>query len=144
MESARCKRVREHGHAVLGWPVWQLPRWLVAYIGFITAVYVSAIIVALTAGPAPGSLRNLWLCGALFLCMALTVELTKRAGENAGLIKDVYGVWQLPLAILLPPVYVLMAPIFQFTLTQLRIRRVPLHRRALSTAVVGLSYAAAS
>jgi diguanylate cyclase (GGDEF)-like protein len=144
MRPEHCKRVREHPHAVRRWPVWQLPRWLVAFIAAVTAVYGGAIAVALVAGPPPGSLRNLGLYASLLFCMALTVELTKRTGENAGLIKDVHGVWQLPLAILLPPVYVLMAPIFQFTLTQLRIRRVPLHRRVFSTAVVGLSYGGAS
>jgi len=72
------------------------------------------------------------------------VELTKRAGENAGVIKDVYGVWELPLAILLPPLYALVAPILRFTLTQLRIRRVPLHRRVFSAALMGLSNASAS
>jgi diguanylate cyclase (GGDEF)-like protein len=72
------------------------------------------------------------------------VELTKRAGENTGLIKDVYAVWELPVAILLPVVYALVIPIFRLALTQWRIRRVPLHRRVFSAAVVGLSYASAS
>jgi diguanylate cyclase (GGDEF)-like protein len=72
------------------------------------------------------------------------VEMTKRLGENAGLIKDVYTVWELPLAILLPPVYALVAPILRFTLTQLRIRRIPLHRRVFSAAVVGLANGSAS
>ncbi len=44
------------------------------------------------------------------------MELTKRSGENAGVIKDVYAVWELPIAILLPPVYALLAPILQYTL----------------------------
>jgi diguanylate cyclase (GGDEF)-like protein len=144
MGSERCKRVREHRRAVSGWPVWQLRPWLVAFIGLVTAVYAAAIAVAVVAEPWPGPLRNLWLFGALLLCTTLTVELTKRTGENAGLIKDVYGVWELPLAILLPPVYALVAPIFRFTLTQLRIRRIPLHRRVFSAAVLGLSNASAS
>jgi diguanylate cyclase (GGDEF)-like protein len=144
MGPERCKRVREHRRAVSGWPLWQLRPWLVAYIGLITTVYVAAIAVAAAVEPWPEPLGNLWLFGALLLCNALTVELTKRAGENAGVIKDVYGVWELPLAILLPPVFALVAPIFRFTLTQLRIRRVPLHRRVFSAAVMGLSNASAS
>ena len=144
MSSERCKRVWEHARAARKWPLWRLPRWLVAFIGLVTAVYVIAIAVAIAVGSGPESLRNLWLFGALLIGMALTVELTKRAGENAGLIKDVYGVWELPIAILLPPVYGLVAPVFQFTLTQLRIRRVPLHRRVFSAAVLGLSNASAS
>ena len=144
MGSDRCKRVREHGGAVSGWPIWQLRPWLVAFIGLVTAVYVAAIAVAVVAEPWAEPWHNLWLFGALLLCTALTVEMTKRLGENAGLIKDVYTVWELPLAILLPPVYALVAPIFRFTLTQLRIRRIPLHRRVFSAAVVGLSNVSAS
>jgi diguanylate cyclase (GGDEF)-like protein len=144
MGPERCKRVREHRRAVSGWPIWQLRPWLVAYIGLITAVYAAAIAVTAAVEPWPEPWHNLWLFGALLLCTALTVELTKRTGENAGLIKDVYGVWELPLAILLPPVFTLVAPIFRFTLTQLRIRPVPLHRRVFSAAVMGLSNASAS
>jgi diguanylate cyclase (GGDEF)-like protein len=144
MGSEHCRRVRAHVVAVSGWPVWRLPPWLVAFIGLVTAAYVVAIAVAIALAPWPEPWRNLWLFGALLLCSALTVELTKRTGENAGMIKDVYGVWELPLAILLPPVYALVAPIFRFTLTQLRIRPVPLHRRVFSAAVMGLSNASAS
>jgi diguanylate cyclase (GGDEF)-like protein len=144
MGSQRCKRVREHVRAVSGWPIWQLRPWLVAFIGLVTAVYVAAIAVAVVVEPWPQPWHNLWLFGALLLCTALTVERTKRLGENAGLIKDVYTVWELPLAILLPPVYALAAPIFRFTLTQLRIRRIPLHRRVFSAAVVGLANGSAS
>ena len=144
MRSKRRKRVREHKPAVLRWPIWQLPRWLVAFIIAVTAVYVAAIGVALMAVPQHDLLHNLLLCGALLLCTAATVELTKRVGENAGVIKDVYGVWELPAAVLLPPVYALVMPIFRFTLTQMRIRRVPLHRRVYSAAVLGLSNASAS
>lgn len=144
MGSEHRKRVREHGRAMPAWPILQLRPWLVGYIGLVTAVYAAAIAAAVIAEPSPESWRNLGLCAALLLCAALTVELTKRIGENAGLIKDVYTVWELPLAILLPPVYCLMAPILRFTLTQVRIRRIPLHRRVFSAAVVGLSNASAS
>ena len=144
MSSGRCKRVHLHAGAAREWPLWQLPRWLVGYIAATTVAYLLAIAFAAAAEPGLDSLRNLWLCGALLLCTTLTVELTKRSGENAGLIKDVYAVWELPVAILLPPIYALLVPAFRFTLTQLRIRRVPLHRRIFSTAVIGLSYASAS
>src|SRR5215469_13645535 len=118
MGSEHCKRVREHVRAASGWPVWRLRPWLVAFIGLVTAAYVVAIAVAVALAPWPESWRNLWLFGALLLCTTLTVELTKRTGESAGVIKDVYTVWELPLAILLPPVYALVATIFRFTLTQ--------------------------
>ena len=144
MGSERCKRVREHARAVPGWPIWQLRPWLVGFIGLVIAAYVAAIATAIVLEPWPQPWHNLWLFGALLLCTALTVEMTKRLGENAGLIKDVYTVWELPLAILLPPVYALVAPILRFTLTQLRIRRIPLYRRVFSAAVVGLANGCAS
>jgi diguanylate cyclase (GGDEF)-like protein len=144
MGAERSKPVRERPRAVWGWPIWQLRPWLLSYITLVTAVYVAAVAVAVAAAPWPGPWHDLWLFGVLLLCSALTVELTKRAGENAGMIKDVYGVWELPLAILLPPVFTLVAPIFRLTLTQVRIRPVPLHRRVFSAAVMGLSNASAS
>jgi diguanylate cyclase (GGDEF)-like protein len=144
MSSERCKRVREHQHAALRWPVWQLPRWLVAFICAVSTIYAAAIAVAVMAAPESEPLRNLGLFAGLLVCTAATVELTKRAGENAGVIKDVYTVWELPIVILLPPAYALVMPIFRFTFTQWRIRRVPLYRRVFSTAVIGLSLGCAS
>ena len=135
-------RARAQLAAVRAWPLWELPRWLVAFIIVVTAGYALAIAVAARAvtfsGPA------LLLLGALLACTAATVELTKRAGENSGLARDVYAVWELPLAVLLPPVYVLCVPIFRFGLIQLRVRRSPLHKRVFSAAMVGLSFGAAS
>lgn len=132
----RCVR------AMKAWPIWELPRWLVVYIVAITAADVVAISTAL--GAAPISIRDLLLCGALMACTAATVELTKRAGEHAGWTKDVYAVWELPIAILLPVVFALVIPIFRLALTQWRIRRVAIHRRIFSAAAVGLSYGSAS
>ena len=141
-----CKRVhlstRLHRSAIRAWPFWELPRRVVIFISAVTAIYVTVIGFAVATTPLV--LRDLLLCGALMLCTAATVELTRRAGENAGVIRDVYAVWELPLAILLPPVYALVVPAFRFALTQYRIRRVPLYRRVFSSAGVGLSYACAS
>ena len=60
------------------------------------------------------------------------------------MIKDVQGVWELPVAILLPPLYALIAPITRIALMQWRVRRAPPYRRVFSCASIGLSYGAAS
>jgi len=135
-------RVRFGLQAVRAWPVWELPRWAVVFIVSVMAVYLGAMTAA--AVVAQASLADLGLFGGLLVCIAATVELTKRAGENAGVIKDVYAVWDLPIAILLPPVFAMLAPLIQYGLVQLRIRRIPPHRRAFSIAAVGLSYGAVS
>jgi diguanylate cyclase (GGDEF)-like protein len=125
-----------------GWPVWQLPRWLAACVTAVIAVYVAVAAGALASTPVrPGDLR---LCAVFVGCGAASVELTRRAGEREGLVRDVYAIWDLPAAVLLPPLYALVIPLPRAVLTEWRIRRTSLHRRAYSTAAYGLAYAAAS
>jgi diguanylate cyclase (GGDEF)-like protein len=88
--------------------------------------------------------HDMLLFALLMGCTAVSVELSRKAGEKGGVIKDVHGVWQLPIAILLPPLYTLIAPISRIVLMQLRVRRAPLYRRVFSFASLGLSYGAAS
>lgn len=128
--------------AVSRWPLWGLPRWLrVTVIGVVAAYFCAiAAALALTSFHA-GQLR---LFVVLVMCSAVAVELTRRMGEPGRVDRDVYAIWDLPAALLLPPLYVLLVPIPRMVLTQLRIRRALLHRRAYSAAAVGLAYAAAS
>lgn len=139
MRLAPRERVRDR---VRAWPVWEHPRWLIVFIGAVVTAYVAAVVMA--AGTAPLSAHDLALFGALLLCSATTVELTRRAGENAGMTSDVYAVWELPVAILLPLVYALTVPILRVGLSQWRIRSTRLHKRVYTTSVIGLSYGAAS
>jgi diguanylate cyclase (GGDEF)-like protein len=125
-----------------GWPVWQLPRWLAACVTAVIAAYAAAVAGALATTPVrPGDLR---LCAVFAGCGAASVELTRRAGEREGLAQDVYAIWDLPTAVLLPPLYALVIPLPRAVLTEWRIRRTLPHRRAYSTAAEGLSCAAAS
>ena len=125
-----------------GWPVWQLPRWLAACVTAVIAAYAAAVAWALASEPVrPSDLR---LCAVFVGCGAASVELTRRAGEREGLARDVYAIWDLPVAVLLPPLYALVIPLPRALLTEWRIRRTLLHRRAYSTAAPCLAYAAAS
>ena len=125
-----------------GWPVWQLPRWLAACVTAVIATYAAAAAAALASTPVrPGDLR---LCAVFVGCGVASVELTRRAGEREGLTRDLYIIWDLAAAVLLPPLYALVIPLPRAVLTEWRIRRTLLHRRAYSTAAHGLSNAAAS
>jgi hypothetical protein len=125
-----------------GWPVWQLPRWLAACIIAVITAYAAAVAGALSSTPMrPGDLR---LCAVFVGYGAASVELTRRAGEREGLARDVYAIWDLSVAVLLPPLYALVIPLPRAVLTEWRIRRTLLYRRAYSTAAHGLAYAAAS
>jgi diguanylate cyclase (GGDEF)-like protein len=128
--------------AARDWSIWSLPRWLVVFVAAVVAADLAAIGVA--ASMAVYSERDLALFGLLLGCTAAAVEITSRAGVQGGLVKDVQGVWELPVAILLPPFYALVIPIARVALTQWRIRNSLLHRRVFTAAAVGLAYGAAS
>ena len=94
--------------AVRSWPLWSLPRWLVVFVLAIIAADLAAIGAAASFTAITKS--NLALFGLLLGCTAASVELTRKSGEQGGVIKDVHGVWELPAAILLPPLYALLIP----------------------------------
>jgi diguanylate cyclase (GGDEF)-like protein len=137
----RTSWVRRRFLAVATWPVWTLPRWLSAFIVFVVAADAALLAAAMITV----SIRahDLVLFFALLACSAATVELTRRASENTGFVKDVHAVWELPVAILLPLAFVPIAPVVRHALTQWRIRRAPWHRRVFTSAAIGLSYFAA-
>src|SRR6516165_7742395 len=87
--------------AIGSWPLWSLSHWLLAYVLAIDAAAMAAIVIA--ASVTPITEHDLALFGLLLGCTALAVELTRKAGEQGGHIRDVQGVWELPVAILLPP-----------------------------------------
>jgi diguanylate cyclase (GGDEF)-like protein len=136
------RRIQRWLTAVNGWPVWSLPRWLSVFVLTVIAVDVAAIGIAASRTTVTG--HDLALFGLLLACTAFAVELSRKAGEQGGMIKDVQGVWELPVAILLPPLFALIAPIVRIALTQYRVRRAPTYRRVFSGASLGLSYGAAS
>jgi diguanylate cyclase (GGDEF)-like protein len=124
------------------WPVWELPRWVAGFV--IAVVLADAVVLALAAGKVSIHAHDLELFAGLLLCSVATVELTRRVGENLGFVKDVYAVWELPVAMLLPLAYVPVLPMVRFALAQWRILRVPVYRRVFSAAAIGLSYVAAA
>jgi diguanylate cyclase (GGDEF)-like protein len=134
--------MRGRSLGIRAWQIWELPRWLTAFIVGITLA--DAAILTAEASRLTIRTHDLELFAALLACIAATVELTRRVGENAGFIKDVHAVWELPLALLLPLAYAPIAPVIRFTLIQWRVRRAPLYRRVFSAAAIGMSYIAAA
>ena len=128
--------------AVRSWPLWSLPRWLVVFILAVIAADLAAIGVAASFTAITRS--NLALFGLLLGCTAASVELTRKSGEQIGVVKDVHGVWELPAAILLPPLYGLVLPIIRVARVRWRVRRAPAYRRVFTAAALSLSYGAAS
>ena len=139
MKAIRSIRGRRTGSRT--WPVRALPNWLVAFI--IVVVLADMGFFAAAASAVAIHLHDLELFAGLLACSAVTVELTRRVGENQGFVKDVHATWELPVAILLPLAYAPILPIIRFALTQRRVARVPVYRRVFSAAAIGVSYLAA-
>jgi diguanylate cyclase (GGDEF)-like protein len=126
------------------WQLWELPGWLSAYL--IAVVIADAIVIGVAGYLSiPGiRLTQVLLFAALLVCDAATVEMTRSRGETAGFIKDTYAIWELPAALLLPPVFGLLIPLPRIALTQWRVRQIAPHRRVFTAAVISLSNGAAS
>ena len=129
--------------SVRAWPLWQLPNWLVGVIVLVVTAHAAAIgFASLSLSIRP---HDLEIFGTLLACSAATVELRRKNGDDSvGVNNDVYGVWELAIAILLPPAYVLIAPIVRFALIQWRVRRSLAYRRIYTASSVALSFGAAS
>jgi diguanylate cyclase (GGDEF)-like protein len=124
------------------WAIWELPRLVACFV--ILVVLTDAVVLTAEASKVSIHVHDLALFAGLLICSAATVELTRRVGENLGLVKDVYAVWELPVAMLLPLAYVPVLPAVRFALTQWRIQRAPVYRRVFSAAAIGLSYVTAA
>jgi diguanylate cyclase (GGDEF)-like protein len=128
--------------AISDWAIWRLPRWLTVFVLAVIAANLAAIGAAAPLTTFHG--HDFVLYAVLLACTAIAVEWSRRAKEQHGMSKDVQGVWEFPIVILLPPLFALLAPISRLALTQWRVSRAPLHRRIFSCASIGLSYGAAS
>jgi diguanylate cyclase (GGDEF)-like protein len=143
MRITSCKRVYRYIFAALAaWSVWKLPRRVAVFVVAVIAADLAAI--GLAASFLSVRSHDVVLFCLLVACNAATVELTRRAGEPAGVIKDVHAVWELPVAILLPPLYAFIAPVIRMALLQWRVRGAPLYRRIFTAAALGLAFGAAS
>ncbi len=124
------------------WPLLAQRRPLVFYLCAVAALDVAAI-VALASVTAFGA-HDLVIFAALMGCGAVCIEATRRLGMPAGVSRDLLSAWWLPVALLLPPVYALLAPLPLQILLQRRVRATVVYRRVASSAAIGLAGCAAS
>ncbi|HTX26142.1 MAG TPA: GGDEF domain-containing protein [Streptosporangiaceae bacterium] len=116
-----------------------------SYIGYVLAVllgYLGLIgwEVATTALEAADVVLFAALVGAAVLC----IEAMRRLGQPSGMSRDLLSAWWLPIALLLPPLYAMLAPLVIGVVLFLRVRRMPVYQRAFNSAGLGLAGAAAS
>jgi len=124
------------------WPLFGQPVPLRAYV----LAVIGGNLALACSELAHTSLRagELLLFGSLLACGAVCIEATRRLGMPAGVSRDLLSAWWLPVALLLPPLYALLAPIPLGLLLQLRVTRGPVFRRVFSAAALGIAGAVAS
>jgi diguanylate cyclase (GGDEF)-like protein len=138
MDHARRAVLRHGTQRVRGWAVWSLPRPLLALWSLVVLGYLAWI--AARASGFHFRASDVVLFAALVGCGAFSVEMSRRASEPTGVVKDVYAVWELPIVFLLPGIYALIVPAIRLTLTQWRVRRAPVYKRLYTAAAIGIAY----
>src|SRR5580658_3997174 len=125
------------------WAWWQLPWRLRSYVGLVpvTAFALIGYAASQTTWHSGDLVKFVLLLG----CGLISVAATPRIAYTQGaLVRDFITVWVLPVAILLPPVYAMVAPIPLLAMTQWVIHRGVVHRRVFTACAMGLAYGAAS
>ena len=124
------------------WPLLTMPTSLIVYV-----IVVLACDLALTGWEVASTrprVSDLVLFGALLAAAVICIEAMRRLGQPSGVSRDLLSAWWLPIALLLPPLYALIAPFVVGAVLYLRARRIPVYRRVFSSAALGLAGAATS
>src|ERR1700760_3175095 len=129
--------------SVRRWPLWSLPPLARAYV--IVTVAAAALAAAVAARYTSWHPSQIPVYVLLLACAGAMVEATRDVKlARDTLTRDLQEVWYVSIALLLPPVYVLLAPIPLVAMKQWRVRRNLAHRRIFSIASNSLGYGAAS
>src|SRR5580700_2707770 len=125
------------------WPLLAMPTSLIVYIVAVLGVDL-ALIGWQLAGTREPQTDNVILFAALLAAAVICIEAMRRLGHPSGVSRDLLSAWWLPIALLLPPLYALLAPFGIGPVLYLRARQIPMYRRVFSSAALGLAGAAAS
>lgn len=113
-------------------------------------VYIFAVLggnLAITGWELAGTslnTENLILFVALLSAAVTCIEAMRRLGQPSGVSRDLLSAWWLPIALLLPPLYALLAPFAIGAVLYLRAARLPVYRLVFSSAALGLAGVATS
>jgi diguanylate cyclase (GGDEF)-like protein len=140
--SSVTRRLMAHA-AFWDWAWWRLPLVLRCYVGAV--MLLALVFIGFAASQTSWTTADLVKFLLLLGCGLISVAATPRTAYAQGaLVRDFITAWVLPVAILLPPVYAMVTPIPLLVLTQWRIHKGVVYRRAFTAGAMGLAYGAAS
>jgi diguanylate cyclase (GGDEF)-like protein len=126
-----------------GWAWWQLPWPLRCYVGVVplAAAVLTCVAAARTTWYATDAWKFALLLGCSLISVAATPGVVYRHG---GITRDFMTAWILPIAILLPPFYAMVAPIPIYVLTQIWVFRGTVYRRVFTVGAIALAFGGVS
>ena len=124
------------------WALWDLPPATVILVLGVSLLALTSVVWA--AASSPLRVHDLALFAGLLGAGAVSLEAVRRVPEPVGNANDMLAAWCVPIAVLLPPVYSLLAAAGLMAVTQWRVSRIAVFKRVYSAAAIGLAHAAAS
>ncbi len=124
------------------WPLLAMPSSLIVYV--IILVGFDLGLTGWEISATSPHVSNIALFAGLLVAAVVCVEAMRRLGQPSGVSRDLLSAWWLPIALLLPPAYALVAPFVVGAVLYAQARQTPVYRRAFSSAALGLAGAAAS
>src|ERR1700744_762804 len=119
-----------------------MPASLIVY--FVTVLACVLGLIGWELADTPPKVGDLLLFGALLAAAVICIEAMRRLGQPTGVSRDLLSAWWLPIALLLPPLFALLAPFVLGAVLYGRARRMAVYRRIFSAAALGLAGAVAS
>ena len=124
------------------WPLPAMPTSLIVYV--LAVLACDLVLIGWGLAVTPPRAADLLLFGALLAAAVICIEAMRRLGQPSGVSRDLLSAWWLPIALLLPPLYALLAPFAVGAVLAARARRIPVYRRVFGSAALGLAGAATS
>jgi diguanylate cyclase (GGDEF)-like protein len=125
------------------WAWWELPPVLRFYVAAVPLIALGSAAFAgsQTTWRTADLVKFALLLGAGLISVAVTSRIAYIKG---GMTRDFITVWVLPIAILLPPVYAMAAPVPLYILTQMRVHRGIIYRWVFTIGAIAIGYGGAS
>lgn len=141
--SARAPSALQAVVSLRSWQLWSQRRPLQAYLVAVEAAFIAAL--GWVASATHWRLNHLIAFVAVAAVGAAAAETSRRTPVPHGVIvKDLFSVWCLPAAIVLPPVYSMLTPIAALILYSRGSARIVAYRQVFTAAVMGLAYGTCS
>ncbi|HVT69165.1 MAG TPA: GGDEF domain-containing protein [Trebonia sp.] len=129
--------------AVRDWAWWRLPPVLRAYVA--VQPVAALVVIGVVAIHTTWHVQDVTKFAVLLCCGMISVASTPRIMYSfPGLTRDFSSIWIVPTAILLPPIYAAIVPIFFVATLHLYVHRGVMHRMVFTAATLSLSYVGAS